>query len=96
VATLLERAALDTTPSFGQPAPLHQDRGFPHASLGDPPVESGAALGTHAPFNVMSRVLVLAVHPVQFAPPREFVPAETTDYISRPCRHRTDARQQRM
>jgi hypothetical protein len=84
LATLLERAALHATTPFRQPATLHEDRRATHAALGDAPVEPGAALGSHAPFDMMSRVTGLALHPDQFAPFEEFVPAETTDYITRP------------
>jgi len=75
---LLERASLHATASLGPPAPLYQDCGVAHAPIGDPPVEPGAALRSHATFHVMSRLTVLVVHPDQSAVRLEFVPAETS------------------
>jgi len=78
VAPLLERAPLHTTPSLGPPAPFYEDRGVAEAAIGDPTVEPRPALGSHATFDVMSRLTVLVVHPDQSATSPEFVPAETS------------------
>jgi len=75
---LLERAPLHATASLRAPAPLYQNCGLTQAALGDSPVEPRAALGTHATFDVMSRLAVLVVHPDQSAASSKFVPAETS------------------
>lgn len=75
---LLERAPLHATASLGPPAPLYQDCGLAQTAVGDSSVEPGAALRSHATFDVMSRLTVLVVHADQSAASLEFVPAETS------------------
>src|SRR2546422_4721989 len=91
----LERATFHAAAPFRAPAPVHQNRRAPEPALGDAPVESRAAVGPHATFDLMADLPALAVHHDQSAAARGFVPAETTDYISRACTHLTDARRHR-
>jgi len=78
VTPLLERAPLHATAALGPSAPFYEDRGLAQAAVGDPTVEPRPALGSHATFDVMSRLTVLGVHPDQSATSSEFVPAETS------------------
>jgi len=78
VAPLLERAPLHATAALGPSAPLYEDRPLAETAIGDPTVEPRPALGSHATFDVMSRLTVLVVHPDQSATSPEFVPAETS------------------
>jgi hypothetical protein len=79
----LKRAALDAAATFGTPAALDEDLGLTQPALGDAPIQSGAAVGSHAALHLMSCGTMLVFHRTEFAACETFVPAEASDYISR-------------
>lgn len=84
MAARLRRASLDAAAPFRAAPALDEHRNAPLPALGDSAVESRAPLGPHATLDLMPNRSVLALHPDQSVTLREFVPAETTDYICRP------------
>ena len=84
MASRLGRAPLDSAAPLCPAPPLHEHGDAALPPLRDPPVESRAAIGPHATLEVKPNRSLLALHPHQSVTLREFVPAETTDYICRP------------
>jgi len=63
----LGRAALHATAPVDEPAPFHDDHGFPLAAISDTAIESRAAIWPHATLDVMPDGAALAVHRNQSA-----------------------------
>lgn len=84
MAAGIGRPSLDSAAPLRAASALDEHGHTALPALRDPAVESRTAIGPHAALYVMSSWSVLAVHSDQSVPLREFVPAETTDYICRP------------
>jgi hypothetical protein len=86
VAALLRRTTLDPAAAFRETSTLDEDGDQPQPPVGNAAIQPRAPFRPHTALELKSRGAgtALAIHVTESAASPMFVPAESTEYISRP------------